>query len=1032
MADRFARFARRRPGPSALTAGAFAALSLLGWMVLAVSAAHAAPPPPVYDDDIPGRVYHIWPRTGTLSYSSDRQDVFRMSISEDTTCYFRVTRTSGNVDLVLRLYPPGATSTASQALLPLPDPLGAGRKIYRIGPGAGGTHYLAVAAQSGSGGYRAFGPTEDDCIPGLRLADADTAVINATSTADVLADRCDVYKTYLIAGEDYYFNVTRMANTGGFDVVLHGPGATDPYAEPALATGTGARSKWLVHTPVSTGYYYVTVKWKSGAGQYRLGHPGSPFGLDAHGYSFKNFGGRADQALFREVFGLGSDPLDVFALSYYQNKFVGSYGGGQCYGFAVTAGMFHRGVYGPKPSDFGSGYLYARDIPRNTSGGGAQQLDEPIERHISKYYYFQYDPDIRATSSGFDPGNAIVGWNWVTNALQAGYADPPVFCFRGKRPDDSTWGHAVNPTGVRSWHPGDDILFSIYDNNKTGAYRWWRQTTGSLYSEDYEGLYRGSMRPTSPHERDHIDPLWSGPTPPKHISVTPKWFVDILHTDPVGRRLGRLGGVEFDEIPGGELVEPYTGDLDPDWHGPVEYYLPPGQDYDVDLATTRTVPMDYTLFQGEQMTRIMGGTGGPDTQWHLRTGLATRSAQMWATSTTPQVGMFGLGRALPGGGTCLFQLSGLGLGDVAGGAGGPGGDATRVALAASPDASVLDIGFLGGGQRYDLTLAGSEHGRPVTVTIPGIDASADSSHGVEVWDWGALGTVPAFVLERLPDGGERILATRARSAGLAGLARAMRDRGLIRTDEALAAILAALGENEGAALRSTLSALVTAGDVTPGAEDRMLAAVGEARSLACSSSRWLVPYGARVTLYGELVDADGQPLPDRTDVTLFRSNNYASDPPLYSPVGAAPYDGVTGTYRTSDRLISNTAFHLDCAGDVSRTACTSRNVLVRSKALMYTPRLNTHAPRVGRPFVVYGYLRPGHRGKTRIEFYRRIGRRWVLYRWYYGSNAKMNRLLTRYTLRARLPHRGWWRIRARHWDFGHAKSYSAWRAFRVG
>ena len=79
---------------------------------------------------------------------------------------------------------------------------------------------------------------------------------------------------------------------------------------------------------------------------------------------------------------------------------------------------------------------------------------------------------------------------------------------------------------------------------------------------------------------------------------------------------------------------------------------------------------------------------------------------------------------------------------------------------------------------------------------------------------------------------------------------------------------------------------------------------------------------------------------------------------------------------------------------------------------------------------MYGSLKPGHRGRTRVEFYRNVRGSYKLSRWRYGVNTKYSSTLSKWTWRYTLPP-GQYRIRARHWDSGHAKTYSSWRYFTV-
>lgn len=204
-------------------------------------------------------------------------------------------------------------------------------------------------------------------------------------------------------------------------------------------------------------------------------------------------------------------------------------------------------------------------------------------------------------------------------------------------------------------------------------------------------------------------------------------------------------------------------------------------------------------------------------------------------------------------------------------------------------------------------------------------------------------------------------------------------------------------------------------------------------SLSCTCSAGTVDYGSTPTITGELFDANGEEVsgPDPI-VKLYMSTGHNAASPTYLYVGDAAWDPGAGTYRaTTPGLVCNTAFHLELSGDATYSASTSRNVLVLSRALFYRPSMNTYVPYRNRYFTVYGCFRPGHSGKTTVEFYRKVGSRWVPYRWRDATNRKLSVNLTKYWLGYKLPYRGYWRIRARHWDAGHARTYSTWRVFRV-
>lgn len=198
-----------------------------------------------------------------------------------------------------------------------------------------------------------------------------------------------------------------------------------------------------------------------------------------------------------------------------------------------------------------------------------------------------------------------------------------------------------------------------------------------------------------------------------------------------------------------------------------------------------------------------------------------------------------------------------------------------------------------------------------------------------------------------------------------------------------------------------------------------------ATSLTCTQSTTLVSYDGTVTILGSLSTSEGT-LPDRTDVILFKSTNSGLS---WRKEATAAYDPPSVAYRARTRLISNTVLHLSFGGDASHEATQSRNVLVRAQAWLPAPRTPSEV-KAGAAFTVFGYLKPRHEGRTRLEFFRKTGDTWSPYRWVYAENHDFLSF-TRYSLRYHLPSTGAWRVRARHWDAGHYRTVSAWRQFTV-
>jgi hypothetical protein len=77
-----------------------------------------------------------------------------------------------------------------------------------------------------------------------------------------------------------------------------------------------------------------------------------------------------------------------------------------------------------------------------------------------------------------------------------------------------------------------------------------------------------------------------------------------------------------------------------------------------------------------------------------------------------------------------------------------------------------------------------------------------------------------------------------------------------------------------------------------------------------------------------------------------------------------------------------------------------------------------------------GTLTPYHGGRTPVELWRKVGSRFVRYKTLKATNAAFSGI-TKWTLKARLPYAGSWRIRAIHSDADHAANSSAYKSFTV-
>jgi hypothetical protein len=200
---------------------------------------------------------------------------------------------------------------------------------------------------------------------------------------------------------------------------------------------------------------------------------------------------------------------------------------------------------------------------------------------------------------------------------------------------------------------------------------------------------------------------------------------------------------------------------------------------------------------------------------------------------------------------------------------------------------------------------------------------------------------------------------------------------------------------------------------------------GAPTALAIVASPSTVSYNGATVVSG-LLTASAVPLPDKQGVSLWSSaDNGAS----WQLRGAATYSATAGRYLASARCTRRTTFQMRFDGEAPYASSLSAPALVR--AFAYLPRPST--PSVARRryrFSVSGILAPRHTGSTRLYFYRRVARRWVLFATTRARNSNYG-LVSRYLLSCRIRVAGTFRVRANHADADHLSTWSAWRAFIV-
>lgn len=194
--------------------------------------------------------------------------------------------------------------------------------------------------------------------------------------------------------------------------------------------------------------------------------------------------------------------------------------------------------------------------------------------------------------------------------------------------------------------------------------------------------------------------------------------------------------------------------------------------------------------------------------------------------------------------------------------------------------------------------------------------------------------------------------------------------------------------------------------------------------LTLTASPKLVNHNGRTLLTGRL-SSQGRLLTGRR-VEVWRSANTGR---RWTRDGTAFYDRTSGGYKATRRLTSNAIFQFRFAGAPSYKASGSPGTLVRSRAYLSRPKTPRRVKK-GSAFRVSGYLKPRHRGTTRLDFYHFKNDKWRLHKSIKARN-RAYRGYTRYARSYRLPRPGRWKVRARHADRNHAVTVSRPKHFRV-
>ena len=559
------------------------------------------------------------------------------------------------------------------------------------------------------------------------------------------------------------------------------------------------------------------------AGTFDLTPISYPFMPNPDGYRFRNFGGSADWTLFLEVFGEQVNLWSIFDRAYFSDTFSRKYGSGMCYGFTLTAGMFYRGVFGPHPSHFQRGAEEPFGIFQETRGAGDLALDEDIERHISKYYFYQYSPEVRKHRIGFFlPEYAEEVIAPVEAAQAEGWEELWILGYLGD------WGgHAVNIIGVQ--RTDDGATFTVYDNNvpfredtnNPGYRKFHLGADGYTYgTREIESV---AIFPVSVQETEQLGKWWGDVDLGELYvwlsrPVDPETFV--VHTDDLERRLGRTAGAVFDEIPDAFRVRSLTGALNDEWVEPEEYYLPPGY-YTIDLRNPSSGNIRYTLFAGDALLSLATMGTGPTSA--RVTSLPDQRAFSFA-SQDPLVDLqIRLAQAMDGEEERAVDVSGLSF---------PADGSVRITPSSSVERFTID--FSGIAQAScDVTLTEASPAGVESLKLSGVHLMEGATLELEPWDWRQLVEMPVFLEASRPDGSRFLQAYNATATNFEELLDDMVARGSLPNRGIAKSILTQFSLAPLRALSNHVESLVSEGAITEETGALILAAA-EAASVADS------------------------------------------------------------------------------------------------------------------------------------------------------------------------------------------------------
>ncbi len=322
--------------------------------------------------------------------------------------------------------------------------------------------------------------------------------------------------------------------------------------------------------------------------------PRPPFDPSVHGFGFQNYtneaspvnltGAEMQRMCGDAVCARGTGPTCTLSPPVQQGmeQLNALMNGGHCEGMAVLSGRMYLGQQ--------QASTYGADTPFGLRFDG----NAALQREIAYWFALQLFPPVSSARLRGTPTEQV-------ERLRASFASSGDRYTIGFWKRDRTGGHAVLPYEIRE--EGATTRIMVYDNNFPGEARaieidtaanTWRYVAAAspdVAAALYEGdattntlvLVPLSVR-TQPIECPTGNVQMGGTR-----TVSTVGSAGVLITDDAGRRMGHMGDMLLEEIPGGDVVELTSDDLWADRAEPI-YRVPGGGDLMVTLTADDGAP----------------------------------------------------------------------------------------------------------------------------------------------------------------------------------------------------------------------------------------------------------------------------------------------------------------------------------------------------------------------------------------------------------------------------------------------------------